>query len=265
MTEPGAFEPLIRRLPEDVGHLSRVVQGLLVHSEWLAAYGLDPHAYRAISRATLPVTERLAALLDDGRALDEAAAPASRAVGTCRDFALLLCCFLRTHGTPARVRCGFASYFGDAWEDHWVCQYWNGPNARWLLADAQLDEVTRAACNITFDPLDLPPGAFLTAGEAWRRCRAGQDNPDRFGNGATKGLWFMAIDVVRDWHVVNHRETSAWDRWREASPEQRLVPAAEMPMLDRLARDPEQPLSDLMPPWLTGAAEAAAYSSSGAG
>ena len=265
MTEPGAFESLIKRLPPDVGYLSRVVQGLLVHSEWLAAYGLDPRAYHSISRATLPVSERLAALLNKGRALDEAHVPAARAVGTCRDFALILCCFLRTLGRPARLRCGFASYFGDKWEDHWICQYWDSRTNQWLLADAQLDEVTRAACEVTFNPLDLQPEEFLTAGEAWRRCRAGTDSPDRFGNGTTKGLWFMAVDVVRDWYVVNNHETSAWDRWREATPGQRLVPVAELPALDAFARDPEQPISDLVPPWLTGATEATAYSSLGTG
>ncbi|HTI80773.1 MAG TPA: transglutaminase domain-containing protein, partial [Acetobacteraceae bacterium] len=166
MTEPGAFEPLIKRLPADVAYLSRIVQGLLVHSEWLAAYALDPRAWSSISRATLPISQRLAALLDDGRALDEARAPAARAVGTCRDFALMLCSFLRTLGRPARVRCGFASYFGDGWADHWACQYQDSRSGTWLFADAQLDEVTRKACDITFNPSDLPPGKFLTAGEA---------------------------------------------------------------------------------------------------
>lgn len=289
MTEPGAFEPLIKRLPDDVGHLASVVQGLLVHSEWLAAYGLDARSYTAISRATLPVSERLAALLNaDTRAPGEALAPAQRAIGTCRDFALMLCSFLRTQGRPARVRCGFASYLSpnvmpgegptptsflpssaahptggsERWEDHWICEYWDNPNKHWLRADAQLDEVTRSACKVTFNTSDLPSGTFLTAGEAWRRCGAGQGSPDHFGNGTTNGLWFMAVDVIRDWHVVNNRETSPWDRWREASLEQRIVPRAQMPTLDDLARDPEQPISDLAPPWLICAA---AYSRSGAG
>jgi hypothetical protein len=43
-----------------------------------------------------------------------------KAVGQRRDFALMMCAFLRAKGTAARVRCGFASYFGEGWEDHWV-------------------------------------------------------------------------------------------------------------------------------------------------
>jgi hypothetical protein len=44
MTEPGAFETQIKALPSEVAALNQVVQGLLVHSEWLAAYGVDPNA-----------------------------------------------------------------------------------------------------------------------------------------------------------------------------------------------------------------------------
>lgn len=38
--------------------------------------------------------------------------PGDRFVGVCRDFALLLCSFLRHAGVPARLRSGFADYFG---------------------------------------------------------------------------------------------------------------------------------------------------------
>jgi hypothetical protein len=152
-------------------------------------------------------------------------------------------------GTPARLRCGFASYFGEAWEDHWVCEYWNSNEGRWCLTDAQIDDVQRAAFHVTFDTSDVPREVFLTAGEAWLRCRAGIDEPERFGQGATRGLWFMKVDVVRDALTVNNRETSSWDRWREAPPELRTVPHDELTAVDSLARNPEQEV-ELTPPWL---------------
>ena len=252
MTEPAALEALFRNLSADVADLNRVVQGLLVHCAWLGSYGADLSAFGPVSRTTLPVSERLAAMVErDGRGLD-ARPPTQRAVGTCRDFALALCAFLRATGTPARLRCGFACYFGDGWEDHWVCEYWHGQRGRWCLSDPQLDEVTRAACGVTFNTSDMPRDVFLTAGEAWLQCRAGQGDPDRFGQGDTKGLWFMKVNVIRDGYAVNNRETSAWDRWREASPALRTVPAEELPGLDRLARDPEGITGEPMPPWLSG-------------
>jgi hypothetical protein len=254
MTEPGELAGLFARLPSDVADLDRVVQGLLIHGDQLARYGDDPGAFAPVSRTTLPVKQRLAALLErDGRALNEVREPTRREVGTCRDFALMLCAFLRAAGTAARVRCGFASYFADAWEDHWVCEYWNSSDGRWCLTDAQIDDVQRAAFRVAFDISDVPREKFLIAGEAWLRCRAGQDKPERFGQGGTTGLWFMKVNVVRDAYAINNRETSPWDRWRECPPELRTVAAEETTALDALARNPEGVVA-LMPAWLDGAA-----------
>jgi hypothetical protein len=252
MTEPAALKDQLKNFPSNVAFLNRIVQGLLVHSEWRAAYGIDPNALTSVSRATLPVSERLGSLITrDALNLDEARAPARREVGTCRDFALTLCSFLRAIGTPARLRCGFASYFGEGWEDHWVCEYWDSERGAWLLSDAQLDEVIRVACGVTFNTSDVPRDVFLSAGEAWLRCRTGRDHPANFGQGSTRGLWFIMVNVIRDSYAVNNREISVWDGWREALPELRTVSPGELSALDRLAREPEVNPGELIPPWLS--------------
>jgi hypothetical protein len=64
----------------------------------------------------------------------------------------------------------------------------------------------------------------------------------------------MSVNVVRDAFAVNNRETSAWDRWREAPSGQRTVSHQELTIFDKLARNPEAASGDLMPPWLAGAA-----------
>ena len=238
MTEPATLASSFTGLPPDVAYLNRVVQGLLVHCEFLGQYGDDPGAFGPVSRTTLPVKQRLAVLLErDGRQLDEIRMPTQRVIGTCRDFALMVCALLRSTGTAARLRCGFASYLGEAWEDHWVCEYWNSREDRWCLSDAQLDEVTKAACGVTFDASNVPRDAFLTAGEAWLRCWADPDKPERFGHGDTKGLWFIKVNVVRDVFAVNNRETTSWDRWREVPPELRTVSHDELTALDELSRN----------------------------
>ena len=54
MTEPGALALEFEKLPSDVASLNRLAQGLLVHSEWLSAYGVDASALRSANRVTLP-------------------------------------------------------------------------------------------------------------------------------------------------------------------------------------------------------------------
>jgi hypothetical protein len=90
MSDPAGHIYLVAELPSDISALDRIVQGLLVHSDWLAAYGLDNADYRTVSRNTVPVADRLDAMLaNDPRDLRAARPPGKRAVGTCRDFALM--------------------------------------------------------------------------------------------------------------------------------------------------------------------------------
>jgi hypothetical protein len=79
--------------------------------------------------------EILAAVLArDGRTLDQRRPPGRRVIGNCRNYALLACAILRHHRIPARLRVGFADYFTpDFWEDHWVCEYYDGGAWRLLV------------------------------------------------------------------------------------------------------------------------------------
>lgn len=250
MSDTGPHGAAVAELPEGISDLTRVVQGLIIHTDWLGAYGVDVSQFAGQSRETLPVAERLVlALKREPRALGISRSPELRTLGTCRDFALTLCAFLRSKGIAARVRCGFAEYLGDGWEDHWVCEYFDRESQSWRLSDAQLDEVLREKRDITFDPTDTPRHAFMRAGQAWAACRNGSCDPDRFGHGKTTGWWFMKVDVVRDHFAINNRETSAWDSWRAAPELRRVVSDRDWVLLDDLAARPEQPILSVDPDW----------------
>jgi hypothetical protein len=251
MSDPADHAASVAELPSDIGALNGVIQGLLIHSDWLTAYGLDEADYRTVSRDTLPVADRLgASLASDRQDLRTPRSPDMRAAGTCRDFALMLCAFLRSKGVPSRVRCGLAEYFGPAWEDHWVCEYWDREARMWRLSDAQLDDVVAAKCRIAFDPTDVPRRAFMTAGEAWLACRAEKRDPHHFGHGNVTGAWFIKINLIRDHYVLNGLETSAWDSWRAAALSECVITEQEGVRLDDLAAHPEQRLVEINPDWL---------------
>jgi hypothetical protein len=218
MSAAGARAAELRALPKDLAKQCEVVQGVLVHRDmapWL--YDLKLTEEQRDDGHVRPLAQMLNRIhaLDD-RPLTSARDPAHRMPTVCRHFSLLLSAILREHGIPARARCGFGAYFNAGkFEDHWVCEYWNARQARWILVDAQMDPIQRKAFKLAFDPLDVPRDAFIIAGDAWQRCRAGRADAANFGltHVGMAGLWFIAGNVVRDFASLNRMEALPWDVW----------------------------------------------------
>lgn len=230
LSEPGRFRPVLAALPSNLPALCRFIQGVVLHADWAAAYGVKDST---LSRETLPVERRMALVEALGMT---GLVPEQRTSGTCRDFALMLCSLLRERGIAARVRCGFATYFtGNPFEDHWVCEYWTEAEGRWALADAQLDSLMRDRLRIGFDTTDLPAGTFLNAGEAWTTWREGRAADDAFGHGAAKGAWFMRVNLMRDLLSLSKQETSNWDRWRSLPADRKVLDAEALAACDAIA------------------------------
>ena len=173
----------------------------------------------------------------ESQPLDVERLPSRRAIATCRDYALMLCAFLREKSISARVRCGFAKYFAEGrFEDHWVCEYWNPDSQCWSIADAQLDDQHCSRLEIGFNTVELPSGEFLTAAQAWHEYRCGKAEGAQFGHGDAAGPWFLRVNLARDFLALCKRETSCWDTWRAAAPESYGVDAAILKQCDELAR-----------------------------
>lgn len=246
-TDPGGFSAELSRFGPSLHSAVEAVQRVLIHGGAVEHYGLvGPDNF---SRDTLTVEARLADVRSRWAGAMVTPRPASaRSIGTCRDYALLLCAAMRSHGTPARVRCGFASYLGGApWEDHWLCEVWI--DTVWRKADAQLDLVHRKFLGVEFHPEDVPPEAFLTSDEAWRRVRFGEFDEDAFGHGDARGLWFAFVNLVRDQLALADCLTSDWDSWRLVSPEMQGMSATTITIGDRLARDVTENEPPTIHPW----------------
>ncbi len=184
MTAPGPHAAEFSALPKDIAALCEVIQGVLIHRDMAPfLYNLNLSEEQRDDGNIRPIAQmrtRIGAL--DPRPLTIAREPAHRLPSVCRHFSVMLCSILREQGVPARARCGFGSYFNAGkLEDHWVCEYWNAGQARWILVDAQLDAQQRKAFNIDFDPIDVPDDRFIIAGDAWQMCRSGRADPNRFG------------------------------------------------------------------------------------
>ncbi|MBN1935425.1 MAG: ClbS/DfsB family four-helix bundle protein [Anaerolineae bacterium] len=213
MTNPRRFARLFDRLPTDIPGLVKVVQGLMLHIFWAERYGVSLSDERKTEVQTRSATPKLARIIElDRRPLAEPRALENKLVSNCRDFSVLLCAMLRYQGVPARARCGFGAYFmPNHYEDHWVCEYWKADESRWVLVDAQLDELQCEALQISFNPLDVPRDQFIVAGKAWQMCREHGIDPELFGIFDMHGLDFVRGNLIRDFLAQNKVEILPWD------------------------------------------------------
>jgi hypothetical protein len=142
----------------------------------------------------------------------------------------------RHNGIPARARCGFADYFDPGEHgEHWVAEYWNVDQQRWVLVDAQVDELQRAALRLDFDTFDVPRDRFLVAGDAWRACRSGAD-PMTFGVGGETQLWGLVEvygELFQDLANLQKIELLPWGWYGLAKDKGAME--SEPKLIDRLA------------------------------
>lgn len=218
-SDPGRYARRYRALPDEPARLARIVRGLIVHRREGGMFDIEIAEDRLHDDAETRYVDDILGLIvqRDAAALSEPRRVEDRFVGTCRDFALLLCSFLRAKGVPARIRSGFADYFGGDGDtthgDHVVTEYWDAQRG-WLLADAQIAEGLHGT---GLDPMDVPRDRFLVAGKAWKLIRAGGAEPERFGLVTPEvclgGYSFVAGNIRLDLSSLNKVETLLWDFW----------------------------------------------------
>lgn len=251
-TSPGAYASSLDGLPTDVASLAELGHGLLIHEHIAPAYGVTLTDQQRLSVHFRPIEAILEQVLTaDGRSLNTPRAPEARTPGNCRHFTLLFVAMLRHQGVPSRARCGFGGYFGGGnFEDHWVAEYWNAAEHRWVLVDAQIDAVQRAIFPIDFDLTDVPRDRFVIAGDAWVQCRAGQADPNKYGLSLLNeaGLWWIAGNMLRDAAALNNREMLPWDVWGAMPAPDETITEDQLALFDHLApltQTPDASFADL--------------------
>lgn len=237
MTNPGPYADHYTDLPSDIPSLVEVVQGLIVHVFWAERYGAALSEERNAEVQLRSMKRRLMRTLElDSSPLIAPRPNDKKIVGNCRDFSVTLASMLQSRGIPARPRCGFGAYFlPNHYEDHWVCEYLNEAEQRWVLVDAQLDELQRNVMHISFNPLDVPRDQFIVGGAAWKICRSGQADPDQFGIFDMHGMDFVKGNFLRDVAALNKVELLPWDCWGMILMDYATLPPDDLAMLDRLA------------------------------
>jgi hypothetical protein len=219
-------------VPATVQAVVAAVQGLLIYDlVALPLYGVDlsPEQAGTIHERDTSAVLSVARSIDD-RPLTEPRSASCRVGARCHLYSRLTVALLRAAGVAARARCGFAGYFGTQWlEDHWIAEYWNEVEQRWVMVDAQLDDVWRSTVSFEGDAFDISPEQFVTAGRAWQQWRGGAIDASRCGLSSINqsGPGWIAGNIRLDLASLNKVEMLPWDVWGEGfapgtdpSPEQ---------------------------------------------
>ncbi len=90
---------------------------------------------------------------------------------SCRQASVLFSAILKAKGIPCRCRAGFMDFgnMGDSYMEHWVNEYWNSKENRWVLAD--VDGYYEYEPRFGYSQFDLPRQKFVTASKAWLGSR----------------------------------------------------------------------------------------------
>lgn len=237
----------LEELPRGLGELVRTVHGLGIYDVVAPDfYGIEVPDARAQEIHDRSIEEMLDGLLAlDGSSLVEARPPDRRLFMRCGGFTKLLVSALRSQHVPARARCGFAAYLNPGnFEDHWIAEVWDAREERWRLVDAQMDDVWRERLHVEDDVLDLSHDRFITATDAWYRCRSGVADAQRFGISfaGLHGQAFVAGSLVRDLAALNKVELLPWDVWGAIPAPDDHLDDQQLAFFDALAdlvRDPD--------------------------
>lgn len=270
-TNPGLYKQALKKLPSDVRKIGVLVRKNLIHRTTLAAGNTGTNKdlrfgdmrkvpwYRQPEDDVLVTASAMLAELyrRDKRGFTLTRKPEDKLVLTCRYVAILMASILKSKGIPARVRSGNAPYFdmgelGNVSADHWINQYWNKKEKRWITIDVD----GSLSLNQKFDPYDIPDGTFDFPADAWLNIRAGKDNPQRFWNakperGTIVVLWSLFYDfhsLMNDENIyVQVPSPARYENFKKLSKRE----LREIDNLARLMQKPDENFSKLKKIWET--------------
>ncbi|MDI9440726.1 MAG: transglutaminase-like domain-containing protein [Bacillota bacterium] len=215
MTEIKANRHMVADIPPHIPTIVKYVQNILLHQHWSGAYGVELSDERKKEPLIRGVEGKLSFLRERGFGhVSEEKTHGEKMIGICRDFSVVGAGLCREAGIPARARCGFATYFeAGKYVDHWVFEYWDDGQQRWIMVDAQLDELQQKALKIKFDPLAVGEGDFITGPKAWLMCRAGNADPNLFGIFQWWGYDYLNWNLLLDANSLLKVPMQPWDDW----------------------------------------------------
>lgn len=269
-TYAGAYGDYFRTLPDNVAELGRLVCAQVIHRVTLHEGNTNANANLQYGDMTKVPWHRMrceddilmtaAAMTAELFRLDERGFVPDRAVEhkivvTCRYVSVLMSAILKAKGIPCRSRAGFAPYFQPGKSmDHWINQYWNAKEERWVTIDADgfYDEN-----GMNLGQYDIADGKFDYAGRAWLDVRSGSVDGAKFlyadGLG-TCSLKAIIRALFYDFHALMNDEISYQFQPCYIDNKFEKLTEHDLKELDELARlltEPDKNFAELERIWKT--------------
>ncbi|PIV68061.1 MAG: hypothetical protein COS07_05350 [Candidatus Aenigmarchaeota archaeon CG01_land_8_20_14_3_00_37_9] len=265
-TNPGCYKEMLQKLPEDIRKIGILVRKQIIHRVTLRKgnigsnsdlrYGdMDKFPWWRL-RCDDDILPTASAMISELMRLDKRGFVPNRPVEnkivvTCRCVSILTASILKSKGIPCRVRSGFAPYFFEGSWDHWINQYWDKKQKRWIIID-----VDGCLEDLGFDPFDIPPNRFDWAANTWLGIRKNNLNENNFINaGGYRGLMPAMWEIFYDFHSLmnneiiyfhnpNYSRISEFNKLKEKD-------FKEIDDLAELMLDPDKNFQDLKKIWNT--------------
>lgn len=220
----GLYREYFKTLPDDISELGKLVCSQVIHRVTLKQGNTGANEkliygdmtkypwYRLrceddILLTAVAMTAELFRLDDRGFILQRAVE--NKLVVTCRYVSVLMSAILKAKGIPCRSRAGFAPYFYENKSgDHWINQYWNERENRWITFDADAffnDE------ELGFNQFDIPNNQFDWAADTWLNIRNGKVDGKHFVYAdalGTNSLKAVIRAIFYDFHALMNDEIS---------------------------------------------------------
>lgn len=138
--------------------------------------------------------------------------------------------------------------------DHWINQYWNKEQKRWVTFDA--DSLWEKG-DMEFNPYDIPSEKFDWAATTWLNIRHGETDGERFIYADTLGtnsLEAVARYLMYDFHAMMNHELTFSFLPSFLDQKFKTLSEAEFRELDELAEylaDPDENFKKLQYIWKT--------------
>lgn len=190
-TYAGAYKDFLVSLPDDIPTIDRLVCDQITHptmyftepspyleDTYFGKFSMYPkHRFKNEDELYITAVSMIAGILR----LDESGFIQNRDVTkritvSCRQASILFSAILKAKGIPCRSRAGYMDFgnTGDSYMEHWVNEYWNSSEQRWVLVDA--DGYYEYENRFGYSQFDLPRRKFVTASEVWLGLRKGTLN-----------------------------------------------------------------------------------------